>query len=75
MTYARFKYESMVRVEIGVDSILEVRDPLSACQLNVQQNTMQRLQSAEERKLEKELEKWVCLAVFSETSRMNSAIE
>jgi len=68
-------YESMVRAEIGVEFILEVRDPLSANELNVQQNTMQRLPSAEERKLEKVFEKWVRLSVVAKTQRMNSATE
>jgi len=75
VTYARLKYESTVRVELGVDSILEVRAPFSARQLKLNKNTTQRLPSADERKLEKELGKWVCLSVVAKTQRMNSATE
>jgi len=65
----------MVRVEIGVDSILEVRDPFSARELKFNKNTTQRLPSVEERKLEKELGKWVCLEVAATTQLMNISAE
>jgi len=53
------QYESVIRVEIAVDTILAVRDSSPSVSNKLDEDLYQRLPTADEQKLEKELARWV----------------